>query len=158
MVSISLLILKLNFQLHKLVIYRIKDDLSCKFFKNSSIRAWQVTSHEWRGSSSLGECHVAKVTCSPSFKHSPMGGEQVAKEVRRRSSHVAPTWSDMWNLLRLIFPRWHLLGCFFQRRPSTFSYDQGQNSILLGQNTGPKINSTLFYTIFTTRGLVILKF
>jgi len=58
-----------------------------------------VASHEWRGSTPLGECHRAKVSCSPSFKHSPMRGGQVAKESRRRSSHVALTWSGMWSLL-----------------------------------------------------------
>jgi len=64
-----------------------------------------VASHEKRGSSPLGECHVTKVACSPSFHYSPMRGGQMAKEVRRRSSHVVPTWSGMWGLLELIFPR-----------------------------------------------------
>jgi len=66
-----------------------------------------VVSHEWRGSSPLGECHVTKVACSPSFKYSLMRGGQVAKEVRRRSSHVVLTWSGMWGLLGLVFPKWH---------------------------------------------------
>jgi len=144
----------LNFQLHKLPIYRLKDDLSCKFLKNSPIRAWQVASHEWRGSSPLRECHVANITCKLSFEYSPMRGGQVAKEVKRKSSHEAPTWSCMWGHLGLIFLRWHLLGVFFQRWMSTFSYGlQGPKSYF----TWPKINSTLFYTIFTTKGLLILK-
>jgi len=64
-----------------------------------------VASHEWRGFSPLGECHVTKVVCNPSFKYSPMRGGQVAKEAKRRSIHVAPTWSGIWGLLGLIFPR-----------------------------------------------------
>jgi len=58
---------------------------------------------------------VAKVACSPNFKYSPMRGGQVAKEVKRRSPLGAPTWSGMWGLLGLIFPRWYLLGDLFQK-------------------------------------------
>jgi len=48
---------------------------------------------------------VTKVAYSPSFKYSPMRNGQVAKETKRRSFHVAPTWSGMWGLLGLIFPK-----------------------------------------------------
>ena len=117
-----LFIEKLKFQLLKLPIYRLKYDFSCKFFKNSLIKAWQMASHMWRGSSPLGECHLKKVACSPSFKYSSFGGGQVAKEARRRSSYATPIWSSIWCLLGVIFPRWHLLRDFFQRWLSTFSY------------------------------------
>jgi len=44
---------------------------------------------------SIGRVPCGKVACNPSFKYSPMRGGQGAKEARRRSSHVAPTWSGM---------------------------------------------------------------
>jgi len=38
----------------------------------------------------------------------PMRVGQVAKEARRRSSHVALTWSGMYDLVGLIFLSWHM--------------------------------------------------
>jgi len=40
---------------------------------------------------SLKEYHVAKIAWNQSFKYSTMRGEEVAKEVRRRSFHVSST-------------------------------------------------------------------
>jgi len=40
-----------HFELHELPIYKLKRDLSFKFLKNSPMGAWQLASHEWKGSS-----------------------------------------------------------------------------------------------------------
>jgi len=80
---------------------------------------------------STGRVSCGKDSLQPKLQIHSNGDGQVAREARRRSSHVAPTWSGMWGFLGLIFlgapflkayfKAGHQLSCYGLQGPKFYS-------------------------------------